>query len=230
MAITRAQVANVEALASWMQENAVPNIFKSVTYSDSVLTATDADDNTVLTINGGTGAGNSAYFRAYRAEGNYIGLNGNRLPTSGNIQIIGCDNGFIIDSNMTDAYGYERRFAALFSVTKTNVSTTANNKPAIVFPAALSATANAQYSSGLNHVAFGDSATIATTTTFTPEAGQQTSLTAWKTNSNPGTVSYTPKAFYLDMHSGYPSGMGKFVLNGEEYITNGYWAISCSTV
>ena len=223
MAITRAQVANVEALATWMQANAVPNIFKSVTYSNSVLTATDAEDNTVLTINGGTGAGNSAYFRAYRAEGNYIGLNGNRLPTSGNIQIIGCDNGFIIDSSMTDASGYERRFAALFSVT-------INNKTAIVFPAALNATANAQYSSGLNHVAFGDSATMSTTTTFTPEAGQQTSLTAWKTNSNPGTVSYTPKAFYLDMHSGYSSGIGKFVLNGEEYITNGYWAISCSTV
>lgn len=223
MAITRAQVANISELAAWMQENAVPNIFKSVTYTDSVLTATDADDNAVLAIHGGTGAGNSAYFRAYRAEGNYISLNGNKIPTSGSIQIIGCDNGFIIDSNMTDASGYERRFAALFSVTN-------NNKTAIVFPAALSATANAQYSSGLNHVAFGDSATIATTTTFTPEAGQQTSLTAWKTNPDPGTVSYTPKAFYLDMHSGYSSGIGKFILNGEEHITNGYWAISCSTV
>ena len=60
MAIVRATVANVEALAAWMQTNMTPNIFKSVTYADSVLTATDSEDNTVLTINGGNGAG--SYF------------------------------------------------------------------------------------------------------------------------------------------------------------------------
>lgn len=218
MGITRAQVASVEALASWMQENAVPSIFKAVTYSDSVLTATDADDNVVLKINGGTGAGNSAYFRAYRAEGNYIGLNGNRLPTSGNIQIIGCDNGFIIDSSMTDGSGYERRFAALFSATN-------NNKTAIVFPAALSATTNAQYTTALNHVAFGDSATIASTTTFTPESAQQTIMCGFGTNADITDVSYTPKAFYMPMHSAYNQGIGKFLCGGKVYITNGYWCI-----
>ena len=218
MAITRAQVANISELAAWMQENAVPNIFKAVTYADSVLTATDADDNVVLKINGGTGAGNSAYFRAYRAADNYIGLNGNKLPTSGYIQIIGCDNGFIIDSSMTDGSGYERRFAALFSATN-------NNKTAIVFPVALSATANAQYSSGLNHVAFGDSATMSTTTTFTPEAAQQTCMTPFITNADVGDVSYTPNARYLTAHSSYASGIGKMLLGTDTWITNGYWCI-----
>ena len=218
MSIVRAQVANVEALASWMQANAVPNIFKAVTYADSVLTATDADDNTVLEIKGGTGAGNSAFFRAYRAAGNYIGLNGNKLPTSGNIQIICCDNGFIIDSSMTDGSGYERRFAALFSVTN-------NNKPAIVFPAALSATANAQYSSGLNHVAFGDSATMVTTTTFTPETAQQTTLCPFGTNADVGTASYTTDAYYMPMGQNYNSGMAQFSIGNDHFITNGYWAI-----
>lgn len=218
MAVTRAQVANVEALAAWMQTNAVPNIFKSVTFSSGVLTATDADDNTVLEIHGGTGAGNSAFFRAYRAAGNYINLSGNRLPTSGNIQIICCDNGFIIDSSMTDGVGYERRFAALFSVTN-------NNKPAIVFPAALSATANAQYVTGLNHVAFGDSTTKATTKTFTPEDTNQTELVPFLTNADLLTVSYCPNAFYIPSGQFYSAGMGLFEMEESEYITNGYWAI-----
>lgn len=222
MAITRAQVASIEALASWMQENAVPNIFKSVTYADSVLTATDADDNVVLEIKCVT---SSSFFRAYRASGNYIGYNLKQIPRPSNptIEIIGCDNGFMFSCAVVSSDEYARYMSALF--TKTN-----NDKVAVIFSAENKSTATAALTEALIHVAFGDSATKATTTTFTPEAGQQTSLTAWKTNPDPGTVSYTPKAFYLDMHSGYSSGIGKFVLNGEEYITNGYWAISCSTV
>jgi hypothetical protein len=148
----------------------------------------------------------------------------NKIPNPGGptIEIIGCDNGFMFSCQVVASNGYSRYFSALFA--KTN-----NDKVAVIFSGDNKASATGALIEGLIHVAFGDSATIATTTTFTPEAGQQTSLTAWKTNSNPGTVSYTPKAFYLDMHSGYDSGMGKFILNGEEYITNGYWAISCST-
>ena len=48
MAIVRSNVSNVEALAEWMQTNAVPSVFKAVTYSDGVLAATDEDDNVVL--------------------------------------------------------------------------------------------------------------------------------------------------------------------------------------
>ena len=218
MAITRAQVATVEALAAWMQENAVPSVFNAVTFSDSVLTATDADNNVVLQINGGTGSSNTAYFRAFRASENYLELKGNRLPRDGYIQIIGCDNGLLIDSNMTDSSGYNRRFAALF--TKTN-----NSNTAIIFPSALSATSNAQYTTALNHVAFGDSATLATTTTFTPESGQQTKLSVFCTTADIGTTSYTPNAGYLPMHTMYASGLGKFILGADTYITNGYWCI-----
>lgn len=223
MAITRAQVANISELAAWMQANAVPSIFKSVIYANSILTATDADDNVVLSIKGAQNG--SDYLRAYRAENNYLEIAFAEFPNHSNtIEVIGCDNGFIIDCIVyyTSNY-YSRQFCALF--TKTN-----NEKVAIIFPSTLSATASSSYTTTLRHVAFGESATMSTTTTFTPESGQQTSLTAWKTNPDPGVVSYTPKAFYLDMHSGYSSGIGKFVLNGEEYITNGYWAISCSTV
>lgn len=68
MSITRAQVTSVEALATWMQANAVPGIFKAVTYSDSVLTATDANDNVVLEIKAGTAYNNQGYLKAYRAS------------------------------------------------------------------------------------------------------------------------------------------------------------------
>lgn len=220
MAITRAQVASVEALATWMQENAVPNIFKSVTYADSVLTATDADDNVVFELNGGTGAGSSGFFRAYRAANNSIGFALNLFPVTTMIDIIGCDNGFIFEAHVRNSTGAERLFACLIS--KTN-----NNEPAIVFPSTPPSTSSSpqQYTTALNHVAFGDSATMSTTTTFAPEAAQQTVLTPFATNADTGDVSYAPNAYYMPMHSNYPSGLGKFYLGMDHYITNGYWAI-----
>jgi hypothetical protein len=221
MAITRAQVTSVEALASWMQTNAVPNIFKSVTFSSGVLTATDADDNTVLEIHGGTGSVNQGYFRAYRAENNYLGFALSSFPThrsgTSTIQIIGCDNGFIIGCTIGIGYG-DVNFAALFAKTS-------KDKPAIIFPSNPNETSPQQYTTALNHVAFGDSATMSTTTTFTPEAAQQTVLTPFATNAYVGDVSYTPNAYYMPMHSNYPSGFGKFYLGMDHYITNGYWAI-----
>lgn len=223
MAITRAQVASVEALATWMQENTVPNIFKSVTYTDSVLAATDDEDNVVFELNGGNGAGSSGYFRAYRAESNSLGFVLNLFPVSTMIDIIGCDNGFIFEAHVRNSSGAERLFAVL--IAKTN-----NDRIAIIFPSTPPATTSSpqQYTTALNHVAFGDSATMSTTTTFTPEAGQQASLTVFKTNADIEDVSYTPKAFYLDMNSNYASGIGKFSLDDGIYITNGYWAIKDS--
>lgn len=218
MAIARAALASVEELAAWMQTNCVPSIFKAVTYESSILTATDADDNAVLKINGGTGSASSAYVRAYRTTSGYIGLSGNSLPPSGKLNVIGCSNGFILGGKMRDTGGTERDFAMLISVTN-------NGKPAIVFPSALSSTANAQYKTALNHVAFGDSATLATTTTFTPEAGQQNCLVPFATNADIGVTSYTPYAYYMPMSTNYNMGIGKFDMGDVIYISNGYWAI-----
>lgn len=218
MAITRAQVANISELAAWMQENAVPNFFKAVTYENSVLTATDADDKVVLTIKGAKNG--SDYFRAYRGESNYLGVNFAEFPHHSypTIDLIGCDNGFMIKCKTFDTSYNAKEFAALFAMTS-------NSKPAIIFPSALSSTANAQYTTGLNHVAFGDSATIATTTTFTPESAQQTVMTPFATNADVGDTSYTPNAFYMPMGQNYAQGMGKFLLGADTYITNGYWCI-----
>lgn len=217
MGITRAQVTSVEALAAWMQTNMAPNIFKAVAYDNGVLTATDADDNVVLEIAGN--AVGTPYFRAYRSSENYIGFNLRNFPNPGNstIDIIGCDNGMILKCSVVDTQGYGRSFALLCA--KTN-----NDKPAIVFPSP-SSNDTAAVTASLNHVAFGDSATIATTTTFTPESGQQTIMCAFGTNADITDVSYTPKAFYMPIHSAYNQGIGKFLCGGKVYITNGYWCI-----
>lgn len=216
MSIVRAQVASLSELATWMQTNAVPNIFKSVTFSSGVLTATDADDNTVLEIHGGTGSVNQGYFRAYRAESNYIGFTLSTFPMS-TIQIIGCDNGFIIGCTIKIGYG-DVNFAVLFAKTS-------NGKVAIIFPSSPNATSPQQYTTALNHVAFGDSATMVTTTTFTPETAQQTTLCPFGTNADVGTESYTTDAYYMPMGQNYNSGMAQFSIGNDHFITNGYWAI-----
>ena len=218
MAITRAQLSSLSELASWMQANAVPNIFKSVTFANDTLTATDDDDNTVLKINNAT----NGYFRAYRTSTSYISIeNVDQFPRGGaTIDIIGCENGFIVNS----MYGVEGTYSwtsykIAFLVTKTN-----NGKLAVIFNSVENSASNLLYS-GIKHVAFGDSTTLASTTTFTPESGNQTNFCTFCTNADITDVSYTPKAFYLHMHSAYNSGIGKFLSGGKVYITNGYWAI-----
>lgn len=214
MSITRTQVTSNAELAAWMQENAVPNIFKSVSYDSSsqTITATDDSDNLVLSFDTGN-------FKAYRAENNAIefssggyGIINNGYPA----QIIGCDNGFMLVTR----YGVNgaNRFAALFA--KTN-----NGEPAIIFNRYGSATDNQVFYNGVKHVAFGDSPTMSTTTTFTPESGNQTVITPFITNADVGGKSYTPSAGYMPAHSNYGSGLNKFLLGADMYITNGYWCI-----
>ncbi len=229
MAIVRSQMTTLEALATWMQENMVPNIFKSVsytttTYGRGLMTATDSDDNVVLGIKDGSDAEGTGYFRAYRADENYIGVNLNYLPNPGitTIDVIGCDNGVMIACSVVDTGGNGRKFAAL-------IAKTSNGKVAVIFPSTLTNSDPDRYRSALHHVAFGDNTTMSTTTTFNTEGASQTGMMSFITNAQPNTASYTPKAFYLLSHSDYTSGMGTFILGGEEFITNGYWAISCST-
>lgn len=214
MGITRATVATVEALATWMQENAVPNIFKSVTYENSLITATDEDDNVVLAIKDGY----AGYFRAFRGENNYFSIWMQYIVARNTASdIIGCDNGFMLTGKIEDSSLNQKDFA--FLCAKTN-----NDKVAIVYPSSYQ-TGNARYTTALQHVAFGDSATIATTTTFIPESAQQTIMCGFGTNADITDVSYTPKAFYMPMHSAYNQGIGKFLCGGKVYITNGYWCI-----
>lgn len=218
MSITRAQVTTLAELAAWMQANAVPNIFKSVTIDGSNnITATDDDDNVCLYIKFGYGG----YFRAYSGESSYVSIGMQYIVARNTASdIIGCDNGFMMSGKVEDSSLNQKNFA--FLCAKTN-----NGKPAIIFQSDLSRSGANVYTQTLHHIAFGDttSTTLFTTTTFTPEAGQQTSFAAFCTNADITDTSYTPNAFYLPMHSEYSSGIGKFLSGNKVYITNGYWAI-----
>ena len=218
MAITRAQVTTPQELAAWMQANSVPNIFKSVTIDGSDnITATDDEDNVCLYIKFGYGG----YFRAYSGESSYASI-GMQYVVARNTasDIIGCDNGFMLSGKVEDSSLNQKNFA--FLCTKTN-----NGKPAIIFQSDLSRSGANVYTQTLHHIAFGDttSTTLFTTTTFTPEAAQQTCMTPFITNADVGNVSYTPNARYLTAHSSYASGIGKMLLGTDTWITNGYWCI-----
>ncbi len=141
MAITRAQVTSLADFAAWMQENAVPGIFKSVTYNSNTntVTATDADDNVVLEIVNASGG----HFRAYRSDESYLEIGLNAFPSTNaaenrTIQIIGCTNGFIVDMKIATSQAYALRFA--FLISKTN-----NDKVAVVWPSEVNYTENQQY-------------------------------------------------------------------------------------
>ena len=214
MAITRAQVHSFQELATWLNSNAT-ELFSSVTYSNNELTAKDKDGDTAFTI----GYYVSGYLglRAYRASGNYIQSGGWNGIVSNNINIIKCDNGLIID------FQYEWNATRGQGIL---ISPTNNEKLAVIFSPGgeVPTTANYRYTQ-LRHVALGDSSTLASTTTFTPESAAQTVLTPFATNANIGDVSYTPDAFYMPMHSAYSAGLGKFSLGSDIFITNGYWCI-----
>lgn len=223
MAITRASLKSPSALASWMQTNAVPNIFKSVTFADNTITATDDDDNKVLEIKAFTERG-SGYLRAYRASNSYVSFDTlDTMPDVDNtIEVIGCDNGFIISTIVSDegTYSWNDYHLAIL-VTRTN-----NNKVAVIFTTGESDTAIGQVMThNIRHVAFGDSTTITTQTNYAAESAAQSVLTPFATNANIGDVSFTPDAFYMPMHSAYSASLGKFSLGSDIYITNGYWCI-----
>ena len=212
MAITRAQVSGLEALAAWLTTNCA-DLLGSATYSDDVMTLTDKYGNTILTAK----QNSSGYVYAYRTADSYISASMSTAAFSGTTDIIACDNGIIIDANYTQ--NTSRKMGIL--ITKTN-----NDKLAVIFSygGTTSTTANFLYTS-LQHVAWGDSTTMSTTTTFTPESAQQTCMTPFITNADVGDVSYTPNARYLTAHSSYASGIGKMLLGTDTWITNGYWAI-----
>ena len=214
MSITRERFAALSDFATWLQENAVPSLFKSVAFSSNTLIATGDEDNVILEINNQT-------FRAYRGESNYFSVPYlTAFPASNSaIDIIGCDNGFIASVGVSTQIG-GGPYGFSFMATKTN-----NGKVAILFPGTIAADAGLQYTTNLQHVAFGDSPTTATATTFTPESGNQTIITPFITNSDIGGKSYTPSAGYMPAHSNYGSGLNKFLLGADMYITNGYWCI-----
>lgn len=208
MGIERAHVTSISALATWLNAN-VP-IFGSVAYSDSTFSVYDTDNNLVFRITSG------AKLRGYSDSTNYVEKTANSVNFS-DTDIISCDNGCIVVSNTE---GGSTAIGLLFASTN-------NGKVACIFNSAAADTSGVKtfLRSGIQHTALGDSTTISTGTTFTKESAQQTIMTTFGTNADITAVSYTPKAFYMPMHSAYDQGVGKFLCGGKVYITNGYWCI-----
>lgn len=210
MAIVRAQVSGVQALAEWLDENATHLLQKvEKDASEDVWYGYDLDGKKVLSLKSGE-------FAAYRTDGGddikstLIGM----FTATNDIAM--CDNGVIIAAAFQNQ-GYGTRYISVL-ISKTN-----NGRLACVFSTGSSATTILY--TNVQHVAIGDSTTLSTTTTFTPEAGQQTSLVPFSTNAEIGDTSYTPDAFYIVMNPNYSMGIGKFLMGTDIYISNGYWAV-----
>lgn len=211
MAIVRAQISGVANLAAWLDENATHLLQKvEKDASSNVWYGYDLDGKKAFSLASGS-------FQAYRTDGgNPISITQYVSGLFDTNDIIMCDNGIIIETTYT--YSGDRKFALL--ITKTN-----NARLACIFTQNRESAITSYLYTKLNHVAIGDSTTIATTTTFTPEAGQQTCLVPFATNAEIGDTSYTPDAFYIPMNPNYAMGIGKFLMGADTYISNGYWAI-----
>lgn len=212
MAITRVNIASREALAEWLQANAVPKYFSSVTYTDGVTQGFDEDGNKILEISSTGG------IYAYSSADSYQSWTSDSFSLIGarTINLIACDNGILFENTY---YGTGGSGKIMVAITKTN-----NDKTAFIFSGDSSSSGKGYYT-GLRHVAWGDSQTVTSTTTFVPEQTNQTELQAFLTNVEVGGTSYTPNAGYMPAHTLYTSGINKFILGADTYITNGYWYV-----
>ncbi|MBO4734832.1 MAG: hypothetical protein J5614_00410 [Paludibacteraceae bacterium] len=222
MPVIRRDISTLEQTANFIRDCLVPSLLKSVEYDDTakLLTATDNHDHVVLKIKERVDQ-TAGYFRAYRSETNYFGFQINLFPNTSSsvMQAIGCENGCIFKGYITDGSGYGKPLALLIAETN-------NNEIAFIFPMPDSASASSMYYTSLHHIAFGDDTTFISTLSFSYETGRQTILNVFGTNPKLTESSITPKAFYISCDTGILVALKTFTLNGEEFITNGYWAIS----
>lgn len=217
MAISRAKLGSNSDFLAWLQANAVPNIFASVSMrgDGSTVQALDDDGNVAFLMQSGQ-------FVAYvndNVQKTYSNGGYQLITSSGDDKwsdIIGCDNGFILEAKT----GVDKRYLLVLMCAKTN-----NGKVAVVYASGDTSSRTTVLRSSIHHIARGDNPSLETTTSFSSESAAQTVLTPFATNANIGDVSYTPDAFYMPMHSAYSAGLGKFSLGSDIFITNGYWAI-----
>ncbi len=211
MAVVRSQVTGVGNLATWLNENATHLLQKvEKDASEDVWYGYDLDGKKIFSLKSGE-------FAAYRTDGGNAITSALAGMFTGTNDIIVCDNGIIVASTFQNLGYGTRYFACLIS--KTN-----NGRLACILSSVANSSTTILYTN-VQHVAIGDSTTLSTTTTFTPEAGQQTCLVPFATNAEIGTTSYTPDAFYIPMNPNYAMGIGKFLMGADTYISNGYWAI-----
>lgn len=182
-------------------------MFGSVTHTDNIITCKDDNSNTVLTIDH---SASSVVMTAYAST-----LVSQSISVSSTKPKYGytCTNGLMF--HMQTSNNYRQHFA----ITKTNL-----DKLAVVMTKTSTANSTEQACRSFYCIANGDVAPISSNE-FTPTAKNQTQLVPFTTDSASGVISYTPNAAYLSVAQNYSMGFGTLTINGDEYLTNGYWVI-----
>lgn len=193
-----------DALTSFLSGS---GMFGSVTHVSSVITCKDSDNNTVFTIDH---SASSTVMTVYASNSvsQSISPSGAK-PRYG----YSCTNGLIISMQTSNSY---RQYIA---VARTNL-----DKLALVMSSSGSALSIENAAKSFYCVSFGDVAPLSTNT-FTPLSKNQTQIVSFTTDSASGVVSYTPNAGYLSNAQYYNMGFGTLTINGDDYLTNGYWVI-----
>jgi len=225
MAIVRGVLKNANQFKQLL-DTLVPSIFASVELGpNNQIMCLDADRHIMMEFSDRPdGSSTPGYYRVYRSPNDYVTLAEVNLLIHSSEQnvtnYIGCENGIIVQGTATTSNGYA--YQMHFMITKTN-----NGVPAYI--GVDFAQGSASFTKPFRHIAYGDNPSFNTTTPVTSEVGTQTVLQAFATNANLGTKSVTPKAFMIIRDTAYALNFGTFTLDGVEYITDGYLAISTAT-
>lgn len=202
--ITREYINSTDmaVLAEWLQTHLVPNYFDSVEYDTETTTTITCikDGYTAFTI---TKPGLSYTFTAYKSA--------TLSESSGNVS-----------TQLTHACSCANGVFLLFGTTAGLIITKTNqDETAVIFS---SANNLAWRTAGIRRVAWGDSQ-ISNTLGFTALVTNQAQLIPFTTNCEYGGSSYTPAAFWLPESDARYDIPVKCIINGKQYLSNGYWAI-----
>lgn len=196
---------DMSLLAEWMQSHLIPNFFDDIEYDNVGFTITcKYDGNTLLTISktSATGTHTITAYKSVTVSDNITNV-ASRVSYACN-----CENGALI---LFDTSGG-------ILITKTN-----QDKVAFVFSSNVN-NPNSWRQAGIKRVAWGDT-TLNTTFGFTPINSNQVHMVSFTTYCPYGETSFTPYAFWLlESDSRYDTPM-KCIINGKQYLSNGYWAI-----
>lgn len=215
MAITilKKTFISLQQIATWLSENAVPDYFASVSYANNAIDCKDSENHIVFSF-----GRDQLSFR--KSGSSTETISGGVAPASNHPASVGkCANGILIlienDSNSV---------IVSILITKNN-----NGEVAAVFNYYSSSRYREMVHTYNVHVCavgdYGGSAADIRTLNFNNSEKNQTQLVQFNTTPPEGTISYTPKAFYMPCSQVHDIYFGKFFANGKWYLTNGYWAI-----
>ena len=205
---------DMDALTSFI---AASGLFDAVTNENSTIICKDADGNTLLSIAVPTAANGNVVVTAFASASVSKAVTWSYYK-SGSIGVhftyaYACTNGVIIA--LQNAMGNDYYAAVLISKNNQGI-------PVIVLCDAIAPTANAYRTFWA--VSWGDVAPLSTFN-FTVNSRSQTTVVPFMSNNDISASSYTPNAGYIPVGQYYNMGYGTLVIDGTDYLANGYWAI-----